>query len=171
MADRDIVVLLGAFQRLLEDKNQHTGSIGFGSQPRQRLDYGSTQITAEDLVRFGMRQELAGRVTRVVCMDPLTVQDLARIARGEAAQLSRQTGKRISIDESALLSMAETAHRKGLGARWIKHSLGNALDKLIYEHPDATAYRLEFLTPKGGEDCQASQQPHPIQKGRIDHGF
>lgn len=77
------IVLTGALQTLLAKKSAKTGSIGFGGQSRQNCDYSNSEITTEDLIESGMRQELCGRANRITCLDPLDAETLMRIAENE----------------------------------------------------------------------------------------
>lgn len=75
------VVMLGAFSRLRERKAIGQKHIGFGTATAPAGDIQAEAITVDDLIEYGMRAELAGRINRIVCMDPLTVQDLVRIGQ------------------------------------------------------------------------------------------
>ena len=144
------VVLLGAFQRLLENKTNKSetpGSIGFGNQlkqPVQKLNYSNTEITTEDLVESGMREEIAGRITRITCMEPLSVEDMVRIGQLETSRLATLMGAEVVVGSDTLMDLSHKAQEKGLGARWLKHRLSNLLDNLIYEDPFAERYCLDY---------------------------
>lgn len=113
------IVCLGAFQRLLEQKSEQTGSIGFGAAPKTKLSYANTEITQEDLVEYGMRTELAGRVDRIVCMDPLSVDMLVQIGRQMIDEITIFDDVDIDIQPDAILMLARAASRKAFGARWM----------------------------------------------------
>ena len=66
-----------------------------------------------------MRAELAGRINRIVQMDPLSVQDLVRIGQDETNRLSLLLDRPVDIVPDALIMLARIAMRKGLGARWL----------------------------------------------------
>ncbi|MCC8168854.1 MAG: AAA family ATPase [Oscillospiraceae bacterium] len=136
------VVLLGAFQRLMEKKSQSSGSIGFGRPPYSDCDYDNSTITVEDLIDYGMREELAGRITRIICMDPLSSDDLVSIGLNEVKNLEGATGLMLQIEYAKLAELAIEAKEKGLGARWLKSTIGNMLDELIYNDPHALGYKL-----------------------------
>ena len=141
------IVLLGAFQRL-QDKKQRkrtsTGVIGFHREQPTNSDNGKTDIVIEDLIAYGMKRELAGRITRIVCMNPLNIDDLVRIGWQEVKRLEKQIQRPISVDNSVILHLAHIAVKKQLGARWIKSQLANILDELIYENPHAERYEIDF---------------------------
>ena len=136
------VVFLGAFQRLLEKKSANTGGLGFGADLRHKLNYSNTEITMEDLVKYGMREELAGRINRITCLDPLTADDLMRIGQGEIVNLGKQLDVDVSIDPDTLNTLAAAALDKDFGARWLKSQLGLMLDDMLYDSPEARSYCL-----------------------------
>lgn len=138
------VVFLGAFQRLMENKSRNAVSIGFGRQSRCNCDYSNSEITIEDLIDYGLKQELAGRITRITCMSPLSIENLTRIGQQEVRNLEQQLKRKISVDYSILLHLANIAVKKPFGARWIKFQLSNSLDELIYENPNAESYTIDF---------------------------
>lgn len=148
------IVLLGAFQRVMQKKSRDTGSMGFGNDLRQNLDYGNTKLTIEDLVACGMRAELAGRINRITCMDPLSVDDLTRIGRGEVKRLAERVRRPVSIDTGTLKTLANEAKQKGLGARFLRSKLQLMLDDKIYDDPDALTYRLDSSAART-EELQA----------------
>lgn len=149
------VVLLGAFARLLEKQSERTCSIGFGGQSRQSCNYGNTEITVENLIEYGMREEIAGRITRITCLNPLDVPTLMRIGRNEAERLERLMLREVSVENNTLMKLADTAMAKGLGARWLNSQIGIMLDNLIYETPDAERYCIELGPPDTEGLCPA----------------
>lgn len=151
------IVLLGAFQQIRDKKNHNnasTGVIGFGRQPHSECNIDSTKITIEDLIRFGMRREIAGRINRIVQMSPLSIEDLTRIGQQEIRNLEIQLKRSISVDSNVLFDLACKAEKKGLGARWLKSQLNNALDNLLYENPHAEHFIIDFNTLYGEEQSQ-----------------
>lgn len=147
------VVFLGAFSRLMELKSEQSGSIGFGASIRCECNYGDSEITTEDLIEYGMRAELAGRINRIICMNPLNVDDLVRIGQHEIDRLSYTLHSNIDIQSEALIMLSRIALKKGLGARWLKSRIGLMLDDLIYENPYSEEYFLRYESPDAGACC------------------
>lgn len=148
------IVLLGAFQNIRDKKNRSntsTGVIGFGRQPHSECNNDNAKIIIEDLIHFGMRRELAGRINRIVYLNPLSVEDLTRIGQQEIRNLEKQLCRSISVDSNVLFDLACKAEKKGLGARWLKSQLHNALDNLLYENPHAEHFIIDFTTLYGEE--------------------
>lgn len=141
------VVMLGAFSRLRERKAIGQKHIGFGTAPVPAGDKQTEEITVDDLIEYGMRAELAGRINRIICMDSLTIQGLIRIGKDEADHLSLLLDRPIDIAPDALIMLARIALHKGLGARWMKFKIGTMIDDMIYDNPDAQHYVIEYEPP------------------------
>lgn len=109
--------MLGALSRLRERKAIGQKHIGFGTAPVPAGDKQTEEITVDDLIEYGMRAELAGRINRIICMDSLTIQDLIRIGKDEADHLSLLLDRPVDIAPDALIMLARIALHKGLGAR------------------------------------------------------
>lgn len=152
------VVMTGCFERLNELKKlSEKPRLGFSSESRGTgPDASGDGISAEDLIRAGMRREVAGRVSKIAKVNPLTIEDFARIGQQEVERLAEQIRREINIDPGALVMLARIAEKKGLGARWMKQTLQNILDGLIFDDPDAETYRLEYEPPDADERRQAA---------------
>ena len=152
------VVMLGAFSRLRERKSRDQKHIGFGSAPSPAPagDIQAEAITVDDLIAYGMRAELAGRINRIVQMDPLSVQDLVRIGQEESNRLSLLLDRPVDIVPDALIMLARIAMRKGLGARWLRSKIGEMVDDMIYDDPDAPHYVIEYEPPDADARRQAA---------------
>ena len=105
------VVMLGAFERLLEDKVQGSKHIGFGSGAADAGAAGKHRnISHEDLIRAGMRREVAGRTNKIVRLEPLSVEDYKAILMGPVLSGAEDAVQcRISLDAAAAGALAETA--------------------------------------------------------------
>lgn len=139
------VVLLGAFEQLLEKKSDSRGGIGFGAASRIRCSYENTKISYEDLIAAGMRREIAGRINRIVPLHPLTVSDYRALLTGPLMDDLQAMGRcRIEIDEHSADVLSEQASRKELGVRWMRSQIINALDDLMFENPNADVYTVNY---------------------------
>lgn len=149
------VVLLGAFENLLRRKSaRSSGGIGFGSAARVECDYANTRITYDDLIDAGMRREIAGRMMRIVPLQPLSAADYRALLMGPVVvDLELDVRAEIEIDDATADFLAEQAVATGLGVRWMKSQLTNALDDLIFDHPKAERYVISIPT-EDREDWQ-----------------
>lgn len=153
------IVLLGAFQNLTDKKKRNStsiGTIGFERQSHIDNTNGNSEITIEDLIDFGMRRELAGRITRITCMSPLSIEDLTNIGQQEVKKLEQQFQRKIMADYSVILDLAYKAAKKGLGARWLKAQLNNSIDSLLYDNPNADSFTIDFNTLDADESSQTA---------------
>ena len=151
------IVLLGAFQRLLEAKSLDTKAIGFGADTHRECTYGNTEITTDDLLKYTcMREEIAGRIDRIVCMNPLTVNDYIRIMLNHIEDVAKQVRVPIDIDQNALLMIARSAINGKLGARWANHQIDAIIDEMIYEDPYATRLVYQYEPPDADEKRQSA---------------
>ena len=138
------VVLLGAFENLMAKKSKKSSGLGFGAQAKTACDYSNTMITPDDLINAGMRREIAGRINRIATLTPLSVEDYRRILTGPVLDdLQTLTGCSIDLADSVTDFLAEEAAASGLGVRYMRSRLMNALDDLIYEDPEAAEYRID----------------------------
>ena len=128
-------VFLGAFLSLLND--EETSSYGFNPCRQQDKE---KRITIDDLIRFGLRPELAGRIESLCMMNDLTEEDLYAICvnscYGPAAKLGRQYSKEITMTEETARQIAGEAARSGLGARYMHSMASDMVDSLVFEDPD-----------------------------------
>ena len=138
------VVLLGAFDNLMAKKSEKTSGLGFGATTKMTCDYSNSQITPDDLIKAGMRREIAGRINRIATLTPLSIDDYKLILTGPVLDdLQTLTGCPISLSDSVIDFLADEAAASGLGVRYMRSRLMNALDDLIYEDPEATEYCID----------------------------
>ena len=149
------VVLLGAFSKLYEKKANGQKRIGFDCGRSENAQGTTPEITVEDLIEYGMRAELAGRINRIVCLEPLSVRDLVRIGQAETERLSQILRRPVKIAPDALIMLGRMAQRESLGARWVKSRIGQIIDNRIYDDPDAPEYVVEYEPPDADARRQA----------------
>lgn len=150
------IVLLGAFERLLEAKSRDTKSLGFGSDIRQKCTYANTEITADDLLKYTcIREEIVGRIDRIVTLKPLTVQDYMRIMVLHIEELSKKMRTPIDIDSQSLAMIARMAIGKNLGARWANHKIDAIIDELTYNDPYPERFIFRYEPPDADERRQS----------------
>lgn len=147
------VVLLGAFETLLAGKTGSSKHVGFGSAPE--ADAGSHgNISYDDLIHAGMRREVAGRINKIVALDPLTIDDYKSILKGPVLSgIQESLGCRVHIDGTAVTILAERAAATGLGVRWMRSALQNAIDDAMFDAPEAKEWSVTMRD--GGLRCRA----------------
>ena len=150
------IVLLGAFQHLLEAKGQDKKALGFGANITQGCNYGDTVITENDLIKYTcLREEIVGRIDRIVTMQPLTCKDYVRILATHIDKVSEKIRTPIDIDTNALVTIARSAIDTKLGARWAKHKVDAIIDELVYNDPYAERFVFRYEPPDADEKRQS----------------
>ncbi len=147
------IVLLGAFENLMKAKAKAPVAVGFGSVQKQVTDYGTTEITLEDLLEHTLiRPEIAGRIDRIVSMKPLDAQAYFRILAKYVDQLYERSGSLFTIDLAVLARIARQAAKQRLGARWAIHQVDKIADDLVYREPFEYSYfYYDDSIRKGGQ--------------------
>ena len=151
------IVLLGAFQHLLEAKGQDKKALGFGANITHGCNYGDTVITENDLIKYTcLREEIVGRIDRIVTMQPLTCKDYVRILATHIDKVSEKIRTPIDIDTNALVTIARSAIDTKLGARWAKHKVDAIIDELVYNDPYAERFVFRYEPPDADEKRQSA---------------
>lgn len=148
--NRISIVLLGSFEKLRNAMTKAEKHIGFGNTTTvTRSSY--SEITVDDLIAHtAIRPEVAGRINRIVMLDPLTKDDMLRIEKMHIDQRSKLLSKTIKIDDSKLSEIADKALSMELGARYAKSQIDAIIDDMIYEDPGADEYEYVLLSEEEG---------------------
>lgn len=109
-------VLMGAFQDARHKKSHKEKSLGFLSDPdtnrnttEKTADSFYDDLTMQDIIDFGMQEELAGRLVQVVNFHKLSKKAMRKLIRCKVNEISNEIGITIEITkaaESALLDIA-----------------------------------------------------------------
>lgn len=119
-------------------KNRVKGtSIGFGATVADPIDTESAQITADDLVRYGMIPEFVGRFPGLITLQPLSkpqlISILTEVKNNLVSQyqwLFEKDGVELEFDAPSLDLIAERAQRTKTGAR----GLHSELERVLLTH-------------------------------------
>jgi len=141
----------GAFVGLDSIVRQRQGrqTIGYSelNGPKRKLYEKSDKaaplaIEPEDLIRFGLIPEFAGRLPVLASMSEMTEDDLVRILTEPKNCLSRQyqkllamEGVKLSFDPEALREMARLAMKRKAGARGLRAVMEDLMMEVMYEAP------------------------------------
>ena len=148
--DHISIVLLGAFEKLREAMTKPDKHIGFGTSETKK-DAPSKEITVADLIAHtSIRPEIAGRINRIVMLDPLTKDDMIRIEKKHIEMRAQLIQKYIKIDDSKLSEIADKALSLELGARYAKSQIDAIIEDMIYEDPGADEYEYVLLSEEEG---------------------
>jgi len=130
-------ILGGAFQPILDKKQEKKSVMGFATKPTKRY---KQKITLEDLYSTNVPKELLGRMGAVVNLHPLNKEDYYKIlTQSESSPLKEFInrvefhGDTVDIDEHTLYEVAQYASKSKLGVRAIKQALKSMFsDALFY---------------------------------------
>ena len=121
-------------------------SIGFGANPEQREhEMGEllSQVTADDLIDFGMIPEFVGRLPVLAPLDPLDEATLIKILTEPRNALVRQyqklfemEGAEIEFTEGALKAIAIKAKERDTGARGLRSIVEDVMTDIMFDLPD-----------------------------------
>ena len=140
----------GAFDGLDKIVEQRKGSrlIGFGSNVGEKKTNSNESkgmfddVTAHDIVKFGLIPELVGRLPVMVALTELDNAALIRILREPKNAVLKQYMKLFSIDgvklsftDEALESIATLATERKTGARGLRSIIEGFMTNIMYEIP------------------------------------
>ena len=113
-------VLMGAFQSI-RDKKQKNGEamrriFADDDELEGPQDCFYDDITVKDMIEQGMLEELAGRISISVNFHKLSEDDMRRLIRSKAEQISRERGIRIKLTDKAVDALMTVANTN-LGVR------------------------------------------------------
>ena len=139
----------GAFvglDKIVERRNGNK-TLGFHSSQAKSEPMNASKVLAavepEDLLSFGMIPEFIGRLPVLASLEQLTEEELVKILTEPRNALIKQFTKLLAMDEisltvtkDALNALAESAVKKGTGARALRSLLEKIMLDVMYEAPD-----------------------------------
>ncbi|MEO0532123.1 MAG: ATP-dependent Clp protease ATP-binding subunit ClpX, partial [Planctomycetota bacterium] len=122
-------------------------SIGFSQDLEQTEEVSFaeaiSQVTADDLIEFGMIPELVGRLPVVSSLRPLDQQALVSILTEPNNALTKQYQRLFNMEEAelqftpgALDAIAKRAHERETGARGLRSIIETVMLDIMFELPD-----------------------------------
>jgi ATP-dependent Clp protease ATP-binding subunit ClpX len=140
----------GAFVGLEKIIQRRTGgkTLGFHSKYEEGLDPADAlkilaSVEPEDLLSFGMIPEFIGRLPVLASLEQLNEAQLVRILTEPRNALVKQFTKLLAMDEISLTvtkdglsALAESAVKKGTGARALRSLIEKIMLDVMYEAPD-----------------------------------
>ena len=138
-------VFTGSFETMLNHKTESSGSIGFNSSPKETATYNN--FTPDDLVKYGnVRLEIAGRISRVITLNPMTRDDFLNILSNDnmspLTAIQKNQKCQLSMDESTREKLAQEALDSKMGARYLRSEIQRRLDEEIFEDPNRQEFDL-----------------------------
>ena len=138
----------GAFSGLESIISARTGkkSLGFGAEVQSKSNVDATavlkKVLPEDLMKFGLIPEFAGRIPVVVTLDGLDKEALIQILQEPKNALIKQYQHFLAMDNvelefepEALAAIAEEALKRKAGARGLRAIIEAVMRNVMYEVP------------------------------------
>lgn len=149
-------VFCGSFETLIKRKQtrKEDARIGFGRdcQKTNLHSLYELPITPQDLVTYaGIRQEIAGRIHRIVQLHPMAQGDYLAILQNNRIspirKLEKQYEVTIRLDKELEKQLAKEAAQTGLGVRYLFSRLQEYLDEQIFLDSEKKEYWLDEHVP------------------------
>lgn len=148
------VVMLGAFETLVGARAETPKPIGFGSAGTAAAKDESAPVGYDELVKAGMRRELAGRVQLIAQVHALDLAGYESILLGRVLRNPDVVGELdISASGEDVTALASASMDAKLGVRWMASQVANAAEALLFDHPEAR--RCVFRYPP----CRLEPEP------------
>lgn len=168
----------GAFpdlDEIIKQRLRKQTSIGFNAELKDSLDKRKdilSEVTVEDIKKFGMIPEFVGRLPVICTMQGLSEEMLVDILKEPKNALIKQYQKLLSMDEvdlvftdGALASIARKALEKDTGARALRSIIEEIMLDIMYEIPkDDNIGRVtiteDYLEGKGSPVIETRMVSH-----------
>ena len=163
-----LFIASGAFVGIDDIVKRRTkgSAIGFGSEVKPTVD--ATDITPDDLVRYGMIPEFVGRFPGIVALQQLTKDQLIQVLTGvknnlveQYQWLFEQDGVALEFESDTIGNIAERTMKSGTGARGLHSEMERVLMPHMY---NLRSYREREIL-KIVIDKDQVNNPIKLQKG------
>ena len=165
----------GAFDGLekIIETRLNRKSIGFNTEVAAKSTKESSEllqeVTAQDLVKYGLIPEFVGRVPICAALEGLDREALVRILREPKNALIKQYQKLFDMDEveltfepDAIEAIAEQAFERKTGARGLRSIMENIMMDTMYEIPSDESIETCIITKEavdGGKPLTIHKEP------------
>ena len=152
-----LFILSGAFvgiETIIEKRIKKNSNIGFGSkiiniEEREEL---VQQVTASDVIQYGLIPELVGRLPVIATLEKLNEACLKNILTGIKNNIISQTEALLKIDEldvvfteGYLSDVAKLADRSKIGARSLKALVENSVTSIMFRASELSNNGVEGI--------------------------
>ena len=162
----------GAFpglEDIIKERLNKAASIGFKADLKDKYDKEEnllTQVTVEDVRKFGMIPEFIGRLPMLFSLEALTEDMLVSILTEPKNAIIKQYQKLLAMDEvrlefepEALHVIAQRAKEKKVGARALRAIIEEFMLDIMYEIPKddnigMVTITKDYIEKKGGPMIQ-----------------
>ena len=167
----------GAFVGLekIVEKRKDKKSLGFGSTVRSKKDVDAVEllkdIQPDDLIKYGLIPEFAGRLPIVVGLTALDENALVKILTEPKNALTKQYRKLIEMDgvtlefdEDAIRAIAQKAIKLNTGARGLRSILEQSMLDVMYDIPSDSEIEKIVITR---DTIEAGERPFIVKKTAV----
>ena len=164
----------GAFDGLekIVEKRKGNSVIGFESLVQSKAELDETEwmkdVTAHDLVKFGIIPELIGRLPVITALSGLDTEALVKILTVPKNSIVQQYKKLFELDDVALYfedealeAIAQKAQEQHTGARGLRGIMEEILTDLMFETPSDNTIEKIIITKEVVTD---NVQPQIVRK-------
>lgn len=173
----------GAFDGLekIVEKRKGSSVIGFESLVQSKQELDSTdwmkEVTAHDLVKYGIIPELIGRLPVITALSDLDTDALVKILTVPKNSIVQQYKKLFELDgvellfeEEALRAIAQQAQDQHTGARGLRGIMEDILTDLMFEAPSDPTIDKIIITEgviKNGAAPQITRKKELLQTNSV----
>ena len=173
----------GAFDGLekIVEKRKGSSVIGFESLVQSKQELDSTdwmkEVTAHDLVKYGIIPELIGRLPVITALTGLDTDALVKILTVPKNSIVQQYKKLFELDgvellfeEEALRAIAQQAQDQHTGARGLRGIMEDILTDLMFEAPSDPTIDKIIITEgviKNGAAPQITRKKELLQTNSV----
>lgn len=173
----------GAFDGLekIVEKRKGSSVIGFESLVQSKQELDSTdwmkEVTAHDLVKYGIIPELIGRLPVITALSGLDTDALVKILTVPKNSIVQQYTKLFELDgvellfeEEALRAIAQQAQDQHTGARGLRGIMEDILTDLMFEAPSDPTIDKIIITEgviKNGAAPQITRKKELLQTNSV----
>lgn len=145
--DRLLVVAAGAFvglEGVIQQRAKPPSKFGFGANTNGSTAASNTalsELMPEDLIAYGLKPELVGRLTDIIVLSDLTREQLKSILAMPGGPLDKRQrvasleGFSLRFSTGLQEAIVEEACRAGLGARMLESVVARVTARAFYEVP------------------------------------
>ena len=173
----------GAFDGLekIVEKRKGSSVIGFESLVQSKQELDSTdwmkEVTAHDLVKYGIIPELIGRLPVITALSGLDTDALVKILTVPKNSIVQQykklfelDGDELLLEEEALRAIAQQAQDQHTGARGLRGIMEDILTDLMFEAPSDPTIDKIIITEgviKNGAAPQITRKKELLQTNSV----
>ncbi len=164
---KDILFICGgAFDGLSKIIESRRGKslMGFGGEVKSKVNIDKTKVfedvSAHDIVKYGLIPELVGRLPVIVGLDNLDEKALVKILSEPKNSIEKQYKKLFEIDgvelhftTGALKAVANKAIERSTGARGLRSIMEEIMTEIMYEIPSNKEIKKVIISEKCITNC------------------